>query len=441
MEKLKVVVIGGGSSYTPELVEGIILKIQSLPVGEVVLVDVELGKEKVKINYELVERMFEKAGLDTKLSYTFDRKSALTNADFVMTQFRVGGLAARAKDEQIPLKYNMIGQETTGMGGFFKALRTIPVMMDISKDMEEVCPNAWLINFTNPSGIVTEALQTRTNVKTIGLCNVPINMHHDAAEKLEVEPSEIKTNFIGLNHLSFMNHCYYKGEDVIAKVLSVESEEGLVKNIEKIEEADVFASKLGLMPSPYMQYFFFEQEMMAEERECIESGEGSRAEQVMKVEEDLFKLYTNKDLKEKPEELSMRGGSRYSEAAISLIDSIHNNRGDIQVVNTMNRGSITDLPYESAVEVNCVINDLGATPVANGSLPKSVSQLIQQVKRYEEYTIEAALTGDVDAAMLALLNNPLVKSLSDGKKAFDELVLAHKEYLPQFKQYIDELSK
>lgn len=439
MDKLKVVVIGGGSSYTPELVEGIILRVESLPVGEVVLVDVALGEEKVRINTALVSRMFDKAGLDTKISYTFNRREALIGADFIMTQLRVGGLAARAKDEQIPLKYHMIGQETTGMGGFFKALRTIPVMMDICKDIEEICPDSWLINFTNPSGIVTEAVQNETNVKCIGLCNVPINMHHDAAEKLKVSPDKIYTNFIGLNHLSFMNHCYYQGKDVLSTVLSMESEEGLVKNIEKIKEADYVANQLGLMLSPYMQYFYFEQEMMKEERESVESGEGSRAEQVMKVEADLFKLYTDLELKEKPKELARRGGARYSEAAMSLIDSIYNNRGDIQVVNTRNNGSISDLSMDAAVEVNCVINEFGATPVVNGPLPKAVASLVKQVKTYEQYTIEAAIKGDVDKAMLALLNNPLVKSMSDARRAFDELMLAHQQYLPQFKEYITKL--
>jgi 6-phospho-beta-glucosidase len=444
MKTLKIVVIGGGSSYTPELVEGIIKKRNSLPVREIVLVDIVEGEEKVAINTELVKRMFAHAGMDTHISYSLNRKEALSEADFIMTQFRVGGLNARRLDELIPLSYNMIGQETTGIGGFFKALRTIPVMLDLCKDIEAICPNAWLINFTNPSGIVTEVINTRTKVKSIGLCNVPINMIYEAAAKLGVEANELHCNFIGLNHLGFMNRCLYNGEDVLDKVLykAVEAsqnihsqdghQEGLVKNIDKIGESDLLAYQLQLMLSPYMQYFFFETHMLQEEKNNVESGKGTRAEQVMEVEKDLFALYKKVDLEEKPMELSKRGGSRYSEAAIALIDSIYNNRGDVQVVNTLNRGSIRDLPENCSVEVNCIIDKNGATPIANGSLPKSIRSLVTQVKVYEEYTIEAAISGSRDSALLALLNNPLVHNMKEAKAAFDELCEAHKAYLPQF---------
>lgn len=442
MKKLKVVVIGGGSSYTPELVDGIIKKRDSLPVGEILLVDILEGEEKVKINTALVKRMFAHAGMDTLIGYSLDRKEALRGADFIMTQFRVGGLHARRLDEKIPLEHNMIGQETTGVGGFFKALRTIPIMLDICKDIEEVCPSAWLINFTNPSGIITEVINTRTKVKSIGLCNVPINMVYDAASKLEVPVQEIQCNFIGLNHLSFMNRCMYQGKDVLTDVLhkavenlkNPEATEGIVKNIDKIGESDLLAYQLRLMLSPYMQYFYFETQMLEEEHNNVTNGKGTRAEQVMVVEKDLFALYKNADLDEKPMELTKRGGSRYSEAAIALIDSIYNNRGDVQVVNTLNRGSITDLPDLASVEVNCIIDQNGATPIANGSLPQAVKSLVTQVKVYEQYAIEAAITGNRDTALLALINNPLVHNVIDAKAVFEALCEAHKMHLPQFFQ-------
>jgi len=435
MKQLKIVVIGGGSSYTPELVEGIIKKRKILPVGEIVFIDIEEGKEKVQINTKLVRRMIKKAGMNTKVSYTLDRREGLKKADFVMTQIRVGGLQARALDEKIPNKYGMIGQETTGMGGFFKALRTIPVMLEIGKDMEEICPEAWLINFTNPSGIITEAICRRTQVNCIGLCNVPINMHYEAAERLEVDPKTIQTNFLGLNHLSVMNHCYQDGKDVMAQVLHLDEEgvsENQVKNIEKIEDIDLYAEELGYMLSPYLQYFLYEKEMIEEENDSLKEGKGSRAEQVMLVEQDLFKLYKDEALEDKPEELALRGGARYSEAAIALVDSIYNGKGDIQVVNTLNHGSIRELPDEASVEVNCIIDKKGATPVANGPLPEELSGLIQLVKKYETYTIEAALTGNRRTAMVALLNNPLTHSIKDTRQAFEEMLLAHKKYLPVF---------
>lgn len=432
MKNIKVVVIGGGSSYTPELVEGIISKRDTLPVNEIVLVDIEAGLKKLEINTKLVKRMFAKVNMSTKISYTLDRRKALESADFIMAQLRVGGLEARALDEKIPLKYNMIGQETTGMGGFFKALRTIPVMLDICEDIENICPKAWLINFTNPSGIITEVIRTRTKVKCIGLCNVPINMHYDAAKKLQVDPSELVTNFIGLNHLSFMNSCLLNGEEVLAQVLESESNEDLVKNISKIDEGEVLAKRLGLMLSPYMQYFYFETEMINKEKESIDNGEGTRAEQVMKVEADLFRIYENEELDEKPEELTKRGGSRYSEAAIALINSIYNDIGDNQVVNTTNGDSIEGLPREASVEVNCIIDKDGAHPVINGPLPKQVASLVKMVKTYEEYTIEAAIEGSREKAILALVNNPLVHSVTDGISALDELIIAHKRYLDRF---------
>ncbi len=428
---LKIVVIGGGSSYTPELVEGLILRRESLPVRELVFVDVEAGKEKVAINTDLVKRMFAKAEIKTKVSFTLDRRAALNGADFVLTQFRVGGLAARAKDEKIPLSYGMIGQETTGLGGMFKALRTVPVILDICKDMEDLCPQAWLINFTNPSGIVTEAANRFSSIRSIGLCNVPINMFYDVAEKLDTQVSEIDCHFIGLNHLSGIDKVVYKGQDVTDQVLSVEKEEGLVKNIEKIDQADRFAQISKIIPSPYLQYFFFEKEMLEEEKEAF-SGGGTRAEQVMKVEADLFEKYKNPNLNEKPKELEERGGARYSEAAIDLIDSIYNNRKDVQVINVLNGNTVPSLPADASIETNCLITDHGPLPLPGGQIPDLLEGLMIQVKLYERLTIEAALSGDRDLALKAAMANPLVHSVTDAKACIDELIEAHKDFLPQF---------
>lgn len=432
VKQLKVVVIGGGSSYTPELVEGIILHNRTLPVGELILVDVPMGEEKVKINEALVKRMFHKAELPVKVRYTLDRRDALAGADFILTQLRVGGLEARAKDEHIPLKYGVIGQETTGPGGFAKALRTIPVLLDICHDIEEVCPDAWLINFTNPSGIVTEAIHKYSKVKCIGLCNVPIGMHYEAAERLDVNPKELYCQFTGLNHLSFMTHAYHQGIDRLPEVLNVNVEEGIVQNIEKIEEMDLIANKLGLMLSPYMQYFYFEKSMIAEETENINSGKGTRANEVQEVERALFEIYKNKDLDVKPVELSKRGGARYSEAAINLINSIYNDTNEIHVVNVANRGSIPQLPDDAVVEINCLINKQGATPLQSGNLPITVQGLVEHVKAYERLTIEAAVTGDKTVALLALMGNPFVHDAKDAKNILEELLEAHKVYLPQF---------
>ena len=429
---MKLVVIGGGSSYTPELIEGVILHHHSLPISEVVLVDIKAGEEKLNINTAFSKRMIKKAGLPISVSGTLNRREALAGADFIITQMRVGGLDARARDERIPLKYGMIGQETTGIGGCFKALRTIPVMLDICKDIEELCPDAFLINFTNPSGIVTEAILRHTKVKCIGLCNCSINMQYDAADRIQVPVEELDCRFIGLNHLSVMNHAYYKGEDRIADVLQVYNSDSIVKNIDKDEEMDYIAQDMGCMLSPYLQYFYMERHMLEEETAQAIGLEGTRAEQVKKVEETLFESYKNPALEEKPEALAKRGGARYSQAAINLIDSIYNDRKDVQVVDVLNNGLIPQLPADAVIETNCVIGKDGATPLQDTDVPESILGLIEQVKAYERLTIEAAISGDRTTALLAFLNNPLVHDVRDARMALDEMLEANKEYLSNF---------
>lgn len=430
---MKIAVIGGGSSYTPELMEGIINHKDSLPVTEVVLIDIPEGEEKVSINTAFAKRMAEKAGLPISVRYTLDRREGLKDASFVIAQIRVGGLDAREKDERIPLKYDVIGQETTGPGGFFKALRTIPVMLSICRDMEEVCKDAWLINFTNPSGIITEAILKNTKVKCIGLCNVSINMRYDAAERLSVSPDELDCRFIGLNHLSVMNHAYYQGKDRILDAVNVENKESVVKNIKKDEEMDAVARELGCLLSPYMQYFYTEKEALRHEKLEAIGLTGTRAAQVKEVEKNLFECYKDVNLREKPAALAKRGGARYSMAAICLIDSIYNDTNDVQVVDVFNNGIIPQLPDDVVIEVNCRIGRNGAAPLAS-DVPSSVLGLIEQVKAYEEFTIEAAITGDRNKALIALLNNPLVHDVRDAKGILNELLEAHKAYLPAFFQ-------
>lgn len=430
---MKIAVIGGGSSYTPELMEGIINHKDSLPVTEVVLIDIPEGQEKVSINTAFAKRMAEKAGLPISVRYTLDRREGLKDASFVIAQIRVGGLDAREKDERIPLKYDVIGQETTGPGGFFKALRTIPVMLSICRDMEEVCKDAWLINFTNPSGIITEAILKNTKVKCIGLCNVSINMRYDAAERLSVSPDELDCRFIGLNHLSVMNHAYYQGKDRILDAVSVENTESVVKNIQKDAEMDAVARELGCLLSPYMQYFYTEKEALRHEKLEAIGLTGTRAAQVKEVEKNLFECYKDVNLREKPAALAKRGGARYSMAAICLIDSIYNDTNDVQVVDVFNNGIIPQLPDDVVIEVNCRIGRNGAAPLAS-DVPSSVLGLIEQVKAYEEFTIEAAITGDRNKALIALLNNPLVHDVRDAKGILNELLEAHKAYLPAFFQ-------
>lgn len=433
---LKIVTIGGGSSYTPELIEGFIKRYDELPVTDIWLVDIEEGREKLEIVGSLAKRMVEKSGLPIKIHLSLNRREALKNADFVTTQIRVGLLDARIKDERIPLKYSVIGQETNGPGGLFKALRTIPVILDICKDMEELCPNAWLINFTNPAGIVTEAVLRHSSIKkVIGLCNLPIHTKINIAEMLGVERERVQVQFAGLNHMVYGLDVYLDGEKVTKKVLDILTGDtkGAIdmNNIPDLDWEPEFIRALGVLPCSYHRYYYQTQKMLEEELEAYKKN-GVRAEVVKQLEGDLFDLYKDPNLDIKPPQLEKRGGAYYSDAACSLIDSIYNDRGDIQTVNTQNNGSIAGIPNESAVEVNCVITKNGPIPLTVGELPIAVNGLIQQIKSFERTTIEAAVTGDYHKALLAMSINPLVPSDTVAKQILDEMLEAHKEYLPQF---------
>ncbi|MCG0275945.1 MAG: 6-phospho-beta-glucosidase [Thermosediminibacteraceae bacterium] len=432
MTGLKVAVIGGGSSYTPELIEGFIKKAMEIPISEIYLVDVEQGREKLEIVGNLARRMVEKAGLDIKINLTLERKEAIDGADFVITQFRVGGIDARIRDEKIPLKYNVIGQETTGPGGFAKALRTIPVILEICKDIEELSPDAWLINFTNPSGIITETVLKHTKVKVVGLCNVPVNMIHHVAKACRVEMERIYIQFAGLNHLVWGLRVYLDGEDITKKLIEQLSSESMtIKNIPGFEWDKDFIKSLGMLPCPYHRYYYMMDKMLEEEKRQA-ANEGTRGEVVKKVEQELFELYRNPELAEKPPQLEKRGGALYSYAACNLISSIVNNKKDIQVVDVKNDGAILDLPENVVIETNCVIDKNGAHPLSVGRVPARIRGLMQVVKAYEELTIEAGVYGDYNAALQALTIHPLVPSAEVAKKILDDILNENKEYLPQF---------
>lgn len=432
---LKVVTIGGGSSYTPELVEGFIKRYDEFPISELWLVDIEAGKEKLEIVGNLAKRMVKKAGLPIEVHLTLDRRKALVDADFVTTQFRVGLLEARMKDERIPLKYDVIGQETNGPGGLFKGLRTIPVILDIVKDIEELCPNAWLVNFTNPAGMVTEAVLRYSNHrKVVGLCNVPIGIRMGIAKGLGVDASRVEVSFAGLNHMVFGLNVFLDGKSIMDQVIEDMADPNSsmsMNNIQAIPWNADFLKGLGVIPCPYHRYYYKTSDMLAEEKKAA-ANEGTRAEVVRALENDLFELYKDPDLDIKPPQLEKRGGAYYSDAACNLIASIYNDKHDIQPVNTINNGAISDIPNDSAVELNCVITKDGPKPIAVGEMPVAVKGLISQIKSFERVAAEAAVTGDYNTALVAMTINPLVPSDAIAKSILDEMLEAHKEYLPQF---------
>lgn len=431
---LKIVTIGGGSSYTPELIEGFIKYYDELPIREIWLVDIEAGKEKLDIVGNLAKRMVEKSGLPIEVHLTLDRRKALEGADFVTTQLRVGLLEARKLDESIPLKHGVLGQETNGPGGLFKAFRTIPVILDICREMEELCPNAWLINFTNPAGMVTEAVLKHTKIKVVGLCNVPIGMEMGVAKLLGVDHSRVRIDFAGLNHLVYGLDVFVDGKSVKKEVISLltNPEKAItMQNIHAMGWEPEFLQALNVLPCPYHNYYYKSGNMLEEELKKFREG-NIRAEVVKRLEDDLFELYKDPSLDIKPPQLEKRGGAYYSDAAVRLIHSMYTDKRDIQAVNTRNNGAISNLPAQAAVEVSCVITKDGPKPISVGELPVAVRGLVGYMKSFEEVAIEAAVTGNYNTALLAMTMNPFIPSDQTAKTILNEMLEAHKEHLPQF---------
>ncbi|MGB8451601.1 MAG: 6-phospho-beta-glucosidase [Anaerocolumna sp.] len=427
MSNLKITIIGAGSTYTPELAEGIILRAASLPVSEIALMDIDT--RKLNIVGGLCKRMIEKAGLKTEVILTENLEEALEHADFVLTQIRVGKLACRVLDEKIPLKYGLIGQETTGIGGFFKALRTIPALLEITKHMERICPEAWLINFSNPSGILAQALQNYTKIKTIGLCNVPINMISGVEQVLG--ETDLDIEYVGLNHLSYITGVKKGDKDLFREVLAQGTGGQGMKNIPLQGFSSELIHTIGAIPSSYLEYFYYKDDKLKhllEEEKC-------RGEVCMDIEERLLTLYKEESLSVKPKELESRGGARYSEAAISLVDAIYNDKQEVHVVNILNQGALEFMADDDAVEISAVIGKNGVTPIpVRGFKNQHVMELMQTVKAYERHTVLAAINGDGDEAMKALLIHPLVGDYNKAKLCFEEMKEAHKAYLPQFEK-------
>ncbi len=423
---MKICIIGAGSTYTPELIEGIINKRETLPVTEISFMDID--ERKLNIVGGLCQRMIVAAGLSCSTELVLnDYAKALKGADFVLAQIRVGKLPARVKDEKIPLKYGLIGQETCGIGGMFKGLRTIPVMLNIVKLMEEYCPDAWLINFSNPSGMIAEALLNYTNVKMMGLCNVPINTIDGIKRNMNLPHANIE--YMGLNHFAYVTKIEANGKDYLQEALEAGLNSESMKNIPASGFTKEQVAAIGAIPTCYLEYYYFKDSKL----NTLKNAEKTRGERCMEIEEELLEIYQNSELHVKPAQLSQRGGARYSEVAINLVNSIWNDVGDVQVVNVLNRGAIPFLKDTDAVEICAKIGKNGATPLpVTGVITDHMVEYISNIKAYERHAVKAAITGDKLEALRALVVNPLVGDLKTASACFDELLEAHKEFLPQF---------
>lgn len=424
MKEINVTVIGSGSTYCPELVDGFLQRQNSLKLKRLVLMDID--ERKRSIVGSLCVRMIKNAGVDCEVVMTDDLDKALEGADFVVTQIRVGKLHCRYLDEQIPIKYGLIGQETTGIGGFFKALRTIPVIGHICERIEAICPDAWLINFTNPSGIITDFVLNNTNVKCMGLCNVPIDMIDDVKEAVG-EDAEI--TYLGLNHLSWITSVMKDGEEKLYDLFDEGYAPKVMANIQD-DGFDVECLKaVGGIPSSYLQYYYCRDAKI----EHLKNDEKCRAQVCMEIEEQLLEMYKDEKIVTKPALLDKRGGHKYSLAACSLIDSIANDKKDVHVVNILNNGTLPFMDDDDVVEIAAVIGADGAKPVpVRKTWNRHMEGLMKVVKEYEKYTVEAAMNGDDSAAMNALMIHPLVGDYKRAHRCYYEMKQAHMDFLPQF---------
>ena len=429
---LKVAVIGGGSTYTPELINGFLERRESFPVDELWLMDI--SQERLDVVGKFAQRMVEAKGAPFKVFLTTNQREAITNANYVITQLRVGMMEARRNDEYLGMRHGLIGQETTGVGGMAKAMRTIPVILSVAKDIREVgAPGCMLANFTNPAGLVTEAIfRYGEGVPAVGVCNVAIGVKNGFLKEIEAEtgqkinPDHAQLKTLGLNHLTWHYGFTVEGEEIFPRILE--------RYVEKLRADEHPAwtpetiEALRMIPNYYLSYFYYTQKKVAEQ----EKWPPSRAEQVQAIEENLLKEYAEPDRTEPPDDLMKRGGAYYSTVATQLLNAHYNDLGETHVVNLRHNGAVPGWPADWVLEMPAQVNKAGVTPLPADPLPQSVFGLIAQVKAFEILTVEAAVHGDRRAAYQALLAHPLGPSADKVDAVLNDLLETNRQHLPQF---------
>ncbi|MFF8785554.1 6-phospho-beta-glucosidase [Streptomyces sp. NPDC015125] len=425
--RVKLAVVGGGSTYTPELVDGFARLRDVLPLAELVLVDP--AADRLELVGGLARRIFAKQGHPGRISWTADLDAGVDGADAVLLQLRIGGQAARNQDETWPLECGCVGQETTGAGGLAKALRTVPVVLDIAERVRRRNPRAWIVDFTNPVGIVTRALLTHGH-KAVGLCNVAIGFQRRFAALLGVSPGEVELEHVGLNHLTWERAVRVAGEDVLPRLLADHGD----ALAEGLRMPRALLDRLGVVPSSYLRYYYQHDAVVRELR-----SKPSRAAEVAAIERELLGMYGDPALDEKPELLSRRGGAFYSEAAVALTSALLRHTGDTQVVNALNHGTLPFLPDDAVIEVPATVDSTGATPLPLRPLEPLYAGLVAHVTAYEHLALEAALwgrdgrspdrAGGRKAVFSALLAHPLIGQTDYADRLTDDLIAHNREHL------------
>jgi len=428
---VKVTVFGGGSTYTPELVNGFLARTDSFPLDELWLEDIDA--RRLEIVGGFAQRMVAAKGSPFKVVLTTNQQAAIEGASYVTTQLRVGQMAARIADEYLGRRHGLIGQETTGIGGMAKALRTIPVLLSIAADMQKLAPGALLVNFTNPSGLVTEALQKYApGVTSVGVCNVAIGVKMHLVEEVSkwtgkaISIQQAELNTLGLNHLTWHRGFTVDGEEMWPQVMS-----HFIADLKADPDPEWdprTIEVLGMIPNYYLQYFYRTQHKLADQQQWPPS----RGEQVVEIEEGLLKDYADPNLNAPPADLMKRGGAYYSTVATQLLNAHYNNLGETHVVNTRHAGAVSGWPADWVLEMPCRVDHAGIHPLPAEPLPPACFGLIAQVKAYEQLTVEAAVHGDRKAAYQALLAHPLGPQADQVQAVLDDILSTHKAYLPQF---------
>jgi 6-phospho-beta-glucosidase len=425
MGKLKEAIIGAGSTYTPELIEGFTARQETLPFSEYVLMDID--EKRLDIVGGLAKRQMQAAGFRGEIVLTTDVDRAVDGAAFVFGQVRVGKMPARVNDEKIPLKYGYLGQETTGAGGFMKALRTVPVILDVAERMKKAAADgAWLINFSNPSGIIAQAVLTETDTKMIGLCNCAINMLKEIEDTIGT--ADFDYEYVGLNHLSFITSVVKRGESENMVAALSGKAATTMKNIPEIEYDDALLRAIPYIPSSYLSYFYNREQQL----EKCRKAKLTRGEECQVLEDSLIAQFQDPNLAEKPKELEQRGGSLYSTAAVSVAEAIYNDKNEVHVLAAKNNGAVPFMREDDVVEVKCVVGNSGVKPLPVKVYNEYVIGLMQAVKSYERLTVQAAIHGDRDAALAALMVHPLIGDYDKAAPMLNEMLEVNKEYLPRF---------
>lgn len=428
---MKIAVIGGGSTYTPELVNGLLAPAGDLDLEELWLMDIDPGRLEIVGGF--AQRMVAGKGNPFRVVLSTDQRASIASASYIVTQLRVGMMPARRGDEYLGRRHGLIGQETTGVGGMAKALRTIPVILNIARDIRETAPQALLLNFTNPAGLVTEALtRYAPEIHAVGVCNVGITTKMHMLERLEpvlgqhLSPERAQLDTLGLNHLTWHRGLTLDGEELWPRILAVYVEE--MRRTPSPEWDISTVESLGMIPNYYLQYFYYSDHKLQEQAKWPPS----RAEEVMEIEKDLLREYADPNLHEPPTDLMKRGGAYYSTLATQLIHSHHNDLGQVHVVNVRQDGAVHEWPADWVLELPARVDRQGIHPLPAKPLPPACFGLVAQVKMYELLTVEAAVHGDRNAAYQALLAHPLGPDADRVQAVLDDLLETNRRWLPQF---------